>query len=103
MAALASRGLGAEAITAIEVQPATIEGLARSFFQDRHFDLLVIDAGGHEAAILTGLDLDRVHPDGILFLQPDGLGAQRPALTQRLVRAGYAVRPLGPVLFASPV
>jgi len=102
MSGLAAQALSPDVITAIEVPPATIEQLARAFFQDRQFDLLILDAGGHEARILGSLDLDRVHPDGFL-IRPEGLGDQRAHVTQRLVRQGYAVRPIGDFLYASLV
>ena len=102
MAALAAEGMGAEAITAVEVHPATIEQLARAFFDDRRFDLLVLDTNGHDGHILASLDLDRVHPDAFL-IKADGLGEEKPVLTQRLVRQGYAVRPIGSYLVASLV
>ena len=94
--------LGAEDIDVIETQPVTLERLAREFFPDRHFDLLALDTGGHEAAILGSLDFERVRPDALLW-PANGLGQDKPALTQKLVRAGYAVRPIGPVVFASLV
>jgi Methyltransferase FkbM domain len=103
LSGLSAQGLGPDSILPRETQPVTLMRLAREFFVDRHFDLLLLDAGGHEAAILGSLDFEMLRPDAILILDGESLGGSKDPLTRKLVRAGYAVRPLGAALLASLV
>jgi FkbM family methyltransferase len=103
LARLSGQGLGPDSVLPRETQAVTLMGLARAFYADRHFDLLLLDAGGHEAAILGSLDLEVLRPDMILLRDGGCLGERQPALTQKLVRAGYAVRPFAGTLLASLV
>lgn len=84
---------GPEALEAIHVPCVTVQSLVNTYFQPAAFDLLVIDAEGHEDTILASIDFARCAPHGIFF-ESHHLGEKRARVTERLRDSGYLVHQL---------
>lgn len=100
--AIGRYGLSSDVIYALEAAPVSTEQLARCFFEDRHFDLLVLDCGGHETALLASMDFECMRPGGILFHAREIEGLESP-LSLKLIRANYALRRIEDYVFAQQI
>lgn len=85
----------ADAIREASVPCMTVETLLRNHWHGGRTDLLVIDAEGHEPAIIGSLDFETFRPSAILF-ESHNLGPSRDVLHRRLNDRGYRIIPLGP-------
>ena len=56
-----------------------------------HIDLVVVDTEGHDGEVLDQIDLDRFHPDFIMFEHKHLQHRERRRCRRRLRRAGYRV------------
>lgn len=81
------------ALERIVVPCVTVATLALRYFDAGAFDLLVIDAEGHEKAILESLDFARVRPR-VIFFESEHMGATGDDTGEILRKAGYRVRKL---------
>lgn len=81
-------------IEEIKVATVTVASLARTYFADGRIDLLVIDAEGHEATILSTIDFAAFRP-GAIFYESHHLGADKATIEGLLTRTGYRVRDIG--------
>lgn len=84
----------AEAERALEriiVPCVTVSRLATRYFDAGEFDLLVIDAEGHEKVILDSIDFARVRPR-VIFFESEHLSGADDETGSRLRGAGYRVR-----------
>jgi len=83
-----------EVIEQVDVPCVTVQSLAQQFFDSSEFDLLVIDAEGHEASILSSIDFANTRPAGIFF-ESDHLAERRREMAQLLIANGYTIQDLG--------
>lgn len=80
-----------EALERIVVPCVTVSTLATRYFEGGAFDLLVIDAEGHERVILDSIDFARVRPR-VIFFESEHLGKTGDEIARTLQGAGYRVR-----------
>lgn len=85
----------ADAIRAASVPCMTMDKLLHDHWDGTGIDLLVIDAEGHEPAIIGSLDFEAFRPSAILF-ESHNLGSTRDRLYRLLNDSGYRIIPLGP-------
>ncbi|MEW5811286.1 MAG: FkbM family methyltransferase [Actinomycetota bacterium] len=83
----------AGALQKIDVPCTSVTELALRHFPDGVFDLLVIDAEGHEQVILESLDFNRVRPK-VIFFESEHLEKHNGSSLRKLHEAGYRVRKL---------
>lgn len=81
-------------IRAIDVPCMTLNELLRRHWHGPAIQLLVIDAEGHEWAILSALDFSQWSPQTIFF-ESHNLGVHKSAVFDLLARQRYAVTELG--------
>lgn len=84
---------GAEALEEIKVPCVTVQYLIERYFNPPAYDLLVIDAEGHEDAILGSIDFAKAAPHAVFF-ESHHLGAKRAPIVERLKAADYEVHQL---------
>lgn len=77
-------------LTQINVPCTTISKVVKNHLP-QGFDLLVIDAEGHEARIIESINFNEVRPKAIFF-ESHHIKAQMPHLIERLDSAGYSIR-----------
>lgn len=87
-------GHSEDVLEKVEVACVTVEALAKQHFTNGEFDLLAIDAEGHEKSILSSLDLDTTRPRVILY-ESQHLAEYKLHIARRLTQAGYRVRDIG--------
>ena len=88
------------AIVQLEVPAVTIESLAQTTFPGGQFDLLVVDAEGHEPAILRSIDFQQTRPKAIFF-ESQHLGSEQKAIENLLRVAGYDLQRVAGDSFAT--
>lgn len=81
-----------DALESIEVPCVTVDTLAQRYFDGGRFDLLVIDAEGHENVILESIDFGAVRPR-VIFFESEHMDTDNSTLSL-LREAGYCVRRL---------
>ena len=88
-----------DAIVEIKVPGVTVDSLAQTTFPHGQFDLLVIDAEGHEPAILRSIDFQRTRPKAIFF-ESQHLHAEQQTIERMLRNEGYELTHLAGDSFA---
>ena len=90
---LTAAPFGVEALEEIRVPCVSVQGLVERYFTPPAYNLLVIDAEGHEDTILSSIDFSRASPHAIFF-ESHHPGEKRRGVTQRLKAADYTVHQL---------
>lgn len=74
----------------IKVRSLTFDSLVKEYWSGGGIDLLVCDAEGHEAVIITSIDFARVRP-GAIFFESHNLGPDKSTVYDLLDHHGYDI------------
>jgi FkbM family methyltransferase len=83
-----------ESIKTIDVPCMTLGSLIKKYWQWNTIDLIVIDAEGHEDAIIRSMDFSEFAPEAIFF-ESHNLADKEERLSEFLTGKGYSINKLG--------